>query len=344
MVAGALLVVVVATLLAAVLVPDALADRTEPQPDAEIRVEEIAISADNVGGERLDFVTDVRLAHIDGVSENVTVELRAVRLDSGLVEANERVAVGAVEDTREVSASEHLQVERGGDYRIEVIVFRNGVRETVERETVRGTEALTPGYPDSPVGFHRFAKHDLPVIEYQIAESTADSATLDVETYLTNGGEAAAEDLTVVLKARQVDSNIVAAEQVVAVDAIGPSQTARPGAELTVPADYNYYLDAILLNDGVVVDTARTGASLDPTERVPANETERDVELDVGDFDSQNTGQDDGFDDESDAADDDGEAAEEGDDSGAGFGVAVAVLAILAGVVLQARMRTGGDQ
>lgn len=334
------LAVLAVTLLATVLFPGALADRTEPQPDGDLYVEEIAISAENVSGERLDFATDVRLAHRDGVSENVTVELRAVRLDSGLIEASETTQVGTVESDGELSATGMLQVERGGDYRIEALVFQNGVRETTGSKTVRGTEALTPGYPDSPVEFHQFARDDLPVIDYRIAESDGESATLDVRTYLTNSGETTAEDLTLVLKTRQVESGIVASEQEVDVGSIGPSRTARPGAELTVPTEYNYYLDATLWKDGVIVDTARTGATLDPTETVQANETERDVELEIGEFESRDRQPADGADGES---FDDGAETGATDDSGAGFGVGIAVVALVAGM-LYARTRTGGDQ
>lgn len=338
---GAVLGVVLATVLAAVLLPGALADRSEPQPDGEVRMEEISISAAEVGGERLTLATDVRLEHTEGISENVTVELRAVGLDSELIETSKTIDVGTVDETSEVSAAGTLRVERGGSYRIEAIVYRDGVRTTTGSKTVRGTEALTPGYPDSPVEFHRFARHDFPAIDYEITDSDDDSATLDVDTYVTNGGEASTDDLTLVLKARQVDSGIVASEREIDVASIGSSQTARPGSELTVPSGYNYYLDAILFDDGVVLDTARSGASLDPTERVQANETERDVELEVGDFDSDD--QPDRDDRES--ADGDGEDAdgEVSDGAGPGFGIAVVILAVV-GLGLRARGHTGGKQ
>ena len=337
---GTLLGVVLATVLAAVLFPGALADRSEPQPDGEIRMEEISISAAEVGGERLTLATDVRLEHTEGISENVTVELRAVGLNSELTETSKTIDVGTVDETSELSAAGTLRVERGGSYRIEAVVYRNGVRETTGSKTVRGTEALTPGYPDSPVEFHRFARHDFPAIDYEIADSDDDSATLDVETYVTNGGEASTDDLTLVLKARQVESSIVASEREIDVGSIGSSQTATPRSELTVPSGYNYYLDAILFNNGVIVDTARSGASLDPTERVQANETERDVELEIGDFDPDDQQDRDDRESAGDEGDDADGAASDG--AGPGLGVAVAILAAV-GFGLRARRLEGNN-
>lgn len=341
----AVLSVLLATVLATVLFPAALADRSDPQPDGSLQMEEISIAAAEVGGERLTLTTDVRLAHIEGASGNVTVELRAIGLNSGLVEARQTRVVGSVDGQQEVSATGTLRLERGGDYRIEAIAYRDGVRTATGSKTVEGTEALTPGYPDSPVGFHRFARHDFPAIDYEIANSGGETATLDVETYVTNSGEASTGDLSLVLKARQVESGIVAAEQEIGVDSIGASQTARPASELLVPTEYNYYLDAILYNDGVIVDTARAGATLDPTERVPANDTEREVELDVGDFDSDDEVNDPDQGSEEDASSGDYEDdASNSDDGGPGFGIAIALLAAVLGLGLRARGHTESDQ
>lgn len=337
MVAGALVALVVGSLVAAIAVPGALADRTEDTPDGDVDIEELSISADQVGGERLDLVTDARLEHWGGDSENVTVEFRAVGMNSGLVEARETVEVGTVTEERELSVTQALRVQRGGDYRINVIVYRDGQRTATGGKSVRGTGALTPGYPDSPVQFHRFTRHDLPVVEYSIQDSTDDRATLSVETYLTNSGSVDADDLRVVVKARQVESGIVATEQEVDIDAVGPSETARPQAELTVPSQYNYYLDAILWKDGVIVDTARAGASLDPTERVPANVSERDVELQIGDFEPGADSPD------PPDREEEGTPTPTADGGGPGFGVIGALVALVAALVVT-RYRNGGNR
>lgn len=120
------------------------------------------------------------------------------------------------------------------------------------------------------------------------------------------------------------------------IDPVGPSQTARPEVELTVPSQYNYYLDAILWKDGVVVDTARAGASLDPSEEVPANVSERDVKLEVGDFESDTGSVD------SPRTRTDTPAPEDGD--GPGFGIGGALVALLVGTLLITRYRNGGKR
>ena len=53
---------------------------------------------------------------------------------------------------------------------------------------------------------------------------------------------------------------------------------------MTVPAEYNYYLDATLWKDGVIVTSTRAAANLDPSETISVNETRREVGLRVADF------------------------------------------------------------
>jgi len=152
---------------------------------------------------------------------------------------------------------------------------------------------------------------------------------LNVSAALTNRGDASSAPLTLVLIARQADSNIVADRATVRIAGIRPGRTATPGTTLAVPDDYNYYLDAVLWNDGVIVGTARSAAQLDPTERVPENTTTRESGFEAGDFVDSSGGDDD-------RAERAMETPEAGDD-GPGFGLGTALVALLAGLLFIAR-------
>nr|WP_282594329.1 PGF-CTERM sorting domain-containing protein [Halorientalis brevis] len=137
--------------------------------------------------------------------------------------------------------------------------------------------------------------------------------------------------MRLVLKARQADSNILAAEKVVRAGQIPAGSTATPHATLTVPANYNYYLDAVLWKGDVIVATARSAANLDPSETIAVNQTRREVGLAVGDF-QRNTGGPDSSPDEY------GETpTPESSGSGPGFGPGLALVGLLGGLFLLAR-------
>lgn len=335
--AGVLLAVVVASAGLALAAPGVFPETEEAQMNGTVEVGELTVSAGTVTGETVELQTDARLAAHGGVSENVTVEFRAVGTDSGLVDARRTVSVGNVSQTREVRAVTNLTVKRGTDYRLETIVYRDGQRRDSGSKTVSGTESLTPGYADVGVEFYRFTSPDLPVIEYAIADVENNRTTMNVWTHLTNTGVEPSDSLRVVLKARQVDSNIVADQTEVSIGSIEPGRTTVPNATLSVPSSYNYYLDAVVYQDDVVVGTARSGASLEPTESVDVDTTTQDGGLQVSDFESDDGGPDP---DREDAGDGGAERAETTTVTGPGFGI-VATLAALAAGLLAVRRRSG---
>lgn len=284
LVGGALSVVVV-SVVAAAAVPGAVQpDEPGPVRPAMVQIADVHIAPGDVTGDAATLAVETRLAHSGGPAENVTVLLRAVDSESGMVETTRALEVEPIRDGREVAVPGNLTVERDGGYRIESVLYLDGERADHGERTVRGVEALTPEYARTSVEFHRFARTDHPVVEYSVADVEDDQVTLQVGAYLTNTGSDVTDDLRLSLSARQAESNVVADRAEVDVGGIEAGRTATPEVELVVPDGYNYYLDAVLWKDGVVVGTARSAANLDPTETIDADVTEREVGLEVSDF------------------------------------------------------------
>jgi PGF-CTERM protein len=285
---GAAVVVAVAALLAG-LVPGIVATPEEDIRPSRVGVVETTVAAGDVGGSTATLVVDSRLAHRGGPAENLTVHYRAVDLDTGLLATTEVVEVGTVEGDREVSVPANVTVERQGGYRLTTVVYQDGERVREVSTEVRGVGSLRPDYATADIQFETFDGEAaaFPSVEYRIqrVDESTNRTTLNVSAYLTNEGDDAEGDVRLVVQARQVDSNIVADRAFTEVSDVRPGRTVTPSVSLTVPSQYNYYLDATLWRDGVVVGTARAPASLDPTETVPTNTTTRDVGLRVGDFD-----------------------------------------------------------
>lgn len=286
--AGAAVGVVLVALLASVALPGVLADPTEDGPvrPGPVRISEVNIGSDDaqVRGGTVTLSIDTRIEHRGNPTENVTLLVRAVDAESGLVETTRTVDVGTLRDEAETSVTANVTVEREGGYRIETVLYQDDRRVDEDGKTVSGLEALTPAYAQTDV---RFSERDaLPPISVSVAEADAGNnrTTLELDASLTNGGDGRSEDLRVQFVVRQAESNIVAARTASDVGAIRSGRTATTTTRVTVPRDYNYYVDAVLLKDGVVVDTARTAANLDPTKRISVNETEEEVELRVEDF------------------------------------------------------------
>jgi len=315
--------------LAAVVVPGALADPSADRPvrPGPVDIADMEIAAADVTGSTVTLNVTTRLSHRGPPARNVSVRVQAVDAESGLVETTRTARVGDLTGEREVAVPTTLTVEREGGYRVRAVVYRDGQRVDGGARELRGLDALQPSYARSDVGF---ASADaLPPVSFSIAETSGNRTTLAVQLALTNAGDDRPEDLRVTVTLRQADSNIVANRTSVPVGSIRPGRTETAETRLTVPTGYNYYIDAVLWKDGVVVDSARGAANLDPTETISVNETRRDVELRVSDFTRGDEGG------ERPRPEATGEPAAGG--SAPGFGVGVAVVALLAAALLARR-------
>jgi PGF-CTERM protein len=185
---------------------------------------------------------------------------------------------------------------------------------------------LTPPYAESNVGFHQFAQQ--PAVEYTIESVDGGDATLAVRSYLTNGGDDSESGLRIAVTARHAEANVVADRTETTVGSVAPGRTETIGTTVTVPNESNYYLDVTLWRDGVVLDSTRTAANLDPKRTVDVEERTEPVAFEASEFETDRTG---------------GSQVERGDASGGGaesqpgFGVPVALLALLVGTVAARR-------
>lgn len=282
--AGGVVGVALVAVVAAVLVPGALADPTDDRPvrPGPVDIADMDLSAGEVTGDTVVLNVETRLAHRGPPTRNVSLRVQAVDAESGLVETTRSVDVGDLTAEGETAVPANLTVPREGGYRVRAVVYRDGERVDSGARELRGLAALQPAYARSAV---EFADRDaLPPVSFSVAETGDERTTLAMQAALTNGGDERPEDLEVTLTLRQADSNIVADRTTVPVESVRPGRTETVDARLTVPAGYNYYIDAVLWKDGVVIDTARGAANLDPSETISVNETRRDVELRVGDF------------------------------------------------------------
>lgn len=283
---AAMAVLVAASVLVAVAVPGALAGPDEA--DSRAHLADVTIAADEVTAETVTLTTTAYVDHYGGPSEDLSVRVRVTDLDSELQETTNEVSVEPVSGDREVAVPVNVTVPREGDYRIEVLLYSNDERQESITRTVRGVGSLSPPEQRSPVRFHRFDRQPsadtLPSVQFSVDSATAERVTLDVSTYLTNVRGRETGDLEVEFVLRQAESNVVAARERVDVGEVPPSRTVAPSTTVEVPDGYNYYVDVILWQDGVIVDSTRGTANLDPGNALDVNRSDEESGLQVEDF------------------------------------------------------------
>lgn len=321
--AGAVGVIAVA-LLVALLAPGAFAGpEEEPIRPGPVDIADVTIQPNAISGQTATLQVNTALRHRGNPTPNVTVQLRAIDSESGLLETSETVAVGELTDDSEQRVPTNLTVAREGGYRIEIAVYQDGQRVATGARSIAGMEALTPEYARTSVEFSNL--ETLPPIDVSVREAGEQRSELDIATWLTSRGDGPTDEIRVGIVVRQADSNLVADRTEASVEAIGPGRTAATELTVAVPSQYNYYVDAIIWKDGVVVDTARTAVNLDPSERISADETRREVEFEVGDFERQ------------DGARERPRETDAAQEEAPGFGVLVAASALLVAALVARR-------
>ena len=322
----------VAGAVGAVAAPGAISDpRATDEPPGDIRVAGATVAPGDVRGETAELRLGTDLRHRGSPVENVTVRHRAIGAESGLLVDETTVDVGDVDFEGERTVNGTVTVEREGGYRIETVVFADGQRREQQTTRVAGVAALTPDYADTQVGFTDGSVW--PTVAVSVVEADNETATLSASLSVTNRGDEASEDVDLRLYLRQAESNVIAADATETVGTVRPGRTDTVTATVEVPAGYNYYVDAALFDDDVLVDETQGVANLNPRETITANETVRDVEFSVEDFERDDVGGEGG-----DGADGAPRGDGATDGSTPGFGPLVALVA-LAVAALTARRR-----
>jgi hypothetical protein len=279
-------VVVLTSAVVAVAAPGALAGPEEEPGFA--RVTDVTVATAGVAPESATLNVTAYLQHRGGVSENLSVRVRATHLETGMHATTERVDVEPVEGETEVEVPVELTVPREGGYRVAVQLYDGGQRRGEVAREVRGVGALQPPAGRSSVQFHRFDRQPgndtLPSVQTAVESVEDEEVTLNVSAYLTNQGGEAAGDLSVQFVLVQAESGIVAERTRVPVGSVPALHTVTPATLVTVPDGYNYYVDALLWKGGVMVDSARGVANLDPDESIRVNRSGEAGGLQVGEF------------------------------------------------------------
>jgi len=322
----------VATAVGAVAAPGAISDpRATDEPPGRIDVAGATVAPGDVRGETAELRLGTDLRHRGGTVENVTVRHRAIGAESGLLVDETTVDVGDVDFDGERTVNGTVTVEREGGYRIETVVFADGQRREQQTTRVAGVAALTPDYADTQVGFTDGTVW--PTVAVSVVEADNETATLSASVSVTNRGDEASEDVDLRLYLRQAESNVIAADATETVGAVRPGRTDTVTTTVEVPAGYNYYVDAALFDDDVLVDETQGVANLNPRETITANETVRDVEFSVEDFQRDDVGGEGG--DGADRAPTDGATG----GSTPGFGPLVALVALVVAALTARRRR-----
>jgi hypothetical protein len=147
---GGALALLALIVLAMIAVPGVMAESEENvRPSVTELRSDAPPAVTAVDGDSVILQIDTRVVHRGGPADNVTLELRAVDAETGLLADRTVRDVGTLTGDRERRVLTNLTLERAGGYRIETILYADGERlESGTREINGvGTRVIFAAWP-----------------------------------------------------------------------------------------------------------------------------------------------------------------------------------------------------
>ena len=243
---------------------------------SELGIADIDISADRVTSANVLLNVTTYIENRGDRSGDARLLLKAFDMESGLLVDQETVAVGSLLKQKTKSASQVVKVDRDGGYRIEVVLFEDDQRIDQETMKVSGIGDLTPNVYD--IGLR------IPEMDFLVKNVTDSRVTIGVDLYLTNEGSTTSEDLQVLIKAREVNAGLLADKTWISTGEIKKETTFIRSADIVVPDDYNYIVEALIWKNDTIVERGEGVVQLNPKIYISEKEKVVSEDIDVEDF------------------------------------------------------------
>jgi len=243
---------------------------------SELGIADIDISPERVASVNVLLNVTTYIENRGDRSGDVRLLLKAFDLESGLLVDLKTVTVGSILKRKTKSASQVVKVDRDGGYRIEVVLFEDEQRVDQRTMKVSGIGDLTPNVYD--IGLR------IPEMDFLVKNVTGSKVTIGVDLYLTNEGDITSEDFQVLIKAREVDAGLLADKTWVTTGVIKKETTIIRSADIVVPDDYNYIVEALIWKNDTIVERGQGVVQLNPRRTIPEKEKVVSEDIDVEDF------------------------------------------------------------
>ncbi|MEA1869943.1 MAG: hypothetical protein U9N09_07360 [Euryarchaeota archaeon] len=243
---------------------------------SELGIANIDISKERVASANVLLNVTTYIENRGDRSGDARLLLKAFDLDSGLLVDQETVTVGSILKRKTKSASQTVKVDRDGGYRIEVVLFEDEQR--VDQRTVRvsGIGDLAPNVYD--IGLR------IPEMDFLVKNVTGSRVTIGVDLYLTNEGDTTSEDFQILIKAREMDAGLLADKTWISTGVIKKESTIIRSADIVVPDDYNYIVEALIWKNDTIVERGQGVVQLNPVRYIPEKEKVISEDINVEDF------------------------------------------------------------
>ncbi len=245
-------------------------------PDASFAIRDVDVKPVEVTSAQIEVNVTAYIDRGDGKIGNPTMQIRVINSDTRLLETEGFAQIPESDRGKTVTASKRLKVERNGNYELNILIYNNESIKDSGAVAIKGLSALTPEAKMSSIMLNN--------IDFVIIGASAGRVSVRSDVYLENRGASPSDNLNMVVKARQAESNILADKRSVETGVIASEATAVKSVQLDVPEGYNYMMVVELWRGDVMINTWEKALMLAPTKTVPKESVEKKMNIEVSKF------------------------------------------------------------
>ena len=245
--------------------------------ESRLRVTDIDISPERVTSTEVVLNVTTYIENCgDGGSGDAKLLLKAFDSASGLLVSQTTTSAGSIDKDKTLPVSQLINVEREGGYRIDVVLFEDEKRLRLRTVQIYGIGDLDPNVYDIGLKVQE--------IDFLVKNVTGSRVTIGVDLYLTNEGDSTSEDLSMLVKAREVDAGLLADKVWISTGNIKRETTIIRSCDIVVPDDYNYIVEVLIWKNDTIVERGAGVVQLNPKRTIPKDEEIVSSDIRVEDF------------------------------------------------------------
>jgi hypothetical protein len=247
-------------------------------PPSTLSIREVDVKPVEVTSSRIEVNVTAYINHAGSKTRNATMLIRAINSDTKLLETQVFTPIPETESEIEktLSVSTSLKVERNGGYELNILLFDNGSIRDSGTVNIQGLNAMTPESKRSGVTLNN--------IDFTVGGVSAGKVSIKSDIYLENKGPDVSDNLKLIVKAREANSNLIADKTNAETGTIMNETTAVKTVQLVVPDEYNYMVVVELWRGETLINTWEKPVLLAPTKTVPKESVEKKMNLEVSKF------------------------------------------------------------
>lgn len=241
-----------------------------------LKIIEVDVKPERVTSAEVVLNVTAYINHDGFKTRNASMLLRAIKTQTGLLEAAVSKEIAEVDGSKTLAISQRITVSRERDYNIRILLFDDDRIADSGVVSLKGLEALIPESHRTGVGIKE--------MDFIVRGVSSGSVRIQADVYIENRASTSSESLQVLVKARQAESNLLADKIWIETGEIKNETMAVKESTLTVPEGYNYIVEATLWKKDILLGEWDKPLLLAPTKILPKEAVEKQMNIEVSKF------------------------------------------------------------